>query len=278
MHTSAKQKEQLALISTTGFAAAIGSRLFIGLYLDVQGPKSTAIICGIICLVGFSLLASANEEELTSIFLPAWILLSLGGSGMHITGFHFTNLFVGDGKKKASTGISASFGASSAIFPIMQVLNQYAEIDLQSMATFYTAVVCLVVLNNFMIQPWSKVKKGETFSPKFNAFRSSWWKRDLGERPTLESIKTKLVRFEFYGEAMIYAVLLFLLTHSISTSAQLMFEKGDVPFTNNPNDWSDYMITRMAGWFNALSFIWFPAVKYMLTNFTWKNHTQSCAC
>ena len=66
---------------------------------------------------------SDNEEELTSIFLPACILLSLGGSGMHITGFHFTNIFVGDGKKKAYMGISAAFGASSAIFPIMQVLN-----------------------------------------------------------------------------------------------------------------------------------------------------------
>ena len=93
MHTSAKQKEQLALISTTGFAAAIGSHLFIGLYLDVQVPKSTAIICGIICLVGFSLLASANEEELTSIFLPAWILLSLGGSGMHFYMISFLKYF-----------------------------------------------------------------------------------------------------------------------------------------------------------------------------------------
>ena len=49
------------------------------------------------------------------------------------------------------------------------------------------------------------------------------------------------------------------------------------PFTNNPNDWSDYMIARMAGWVNKLGFIWFPAVKYMLTNFTWqKSYTILC--
>ena len=69
---------------------------------------------------------------------------------------------------------------------------------------------------------------------------------------------------------MIYDVYQFLLTHSISTSVQIMFEKGDVPFTNNPNDWSDYMISRMEGWFKALGFIWLPAVKYMLTNCTWQ--------
>ena len=37
------------------------------------------------------------------------------------------------------------------------------------------------------------------------------------------------------------------------------------------------MTARMAVWFNALSFIWFPAVKYMLTNFTWqKSYTILC--
>ena len=80
--------------------------------MDVQGPKSTVTICGIICLVGFSLLSSSNEEELTSIFLPAWILLSLGGSGMHITGFHFTNIFVGDWMYKVLK-VLRSFAASS---------------------------------------------------------------------------------------------------------------------------------------------------------------------
>ncbi len=90
---SAGQKEQLALISTIGFAAAIGSRLFIGLFLDRQGPKTTSVLCCLICLAGFLLLATSAENKLSGVFLPAWVLLSLGGSGLHITGFHFTNLF-----------------------------------------------------------------------------------------------------------------------------------------------------------------------------------------
>lgn len=110
----------MALISTVGFAVAIGSRVFVGLFMDIQGPKTTATICSVVCLLGICLLASAADESLTTTFLPAWILLSVGGSGLHITGFHLTNLFPGDGKKKASAGISAAFGASSAIFPAMQ--------------------------------------------------------------------------------------------------------------------------------------------------------------
>ena len=110
----------MALVSTVGFATTIGSRVFVGLFMDMQGPKTTAIICSILCLSAFSLLASVSDESFASVFLPAWILLSVGGSGLHITGFHLTNLFLGDGKKKASVGISAAFGASSAIFPIMQ--------------------------------------------------------------------------------------------------------------------------------------------------------------
>ena len=90
---SSGQKEQLALISTFGFAAAIGSRLFIGLFMDRQGPKMTSVMCSLICLAGFLMIASSDENEIGAIFLPAWILLSLGGSGLHITGFHFTNLF-----------------------------------------------------------------------------------------------------------------------------------------------------------------------------------------
>ena len=235
--------------------------------MDKHGPKLTAIICSLICLSGFSILAS--QSDLTSAFLTAWILLSVGGSGLHITGFHFTNLFPGDGKIKASAFISAAFGASSAVFPIMQVFNQYAGLKIRTMMIFYTAIVCLVTINNFLIQPWSKLKKGEEYTPKFNIISSSWWKRYAGEKPTLSSITANIVQFEFYGETVIFSVLLLLLTHYLSTSSQLMYEKGDVPFTSNPNGWSDFMIARMAGWFNALGFIWLPSVKYIMSACIW---------
>lgn len=97
-------------MSTVGFAVAIGSRLFLGIFLDYQGPKATAVLSSIIIFASFILLATTPTEELSGNFLIIWVLLSLGGSGVHISGFHMTNLF-GSAKKAASAGISAAFGA-----------------------------------------------------------------------------------------------------------------------------------------------------------------------
>lgn len=92
----------------------------------------------------------------------------------------------------------------------------------------------------------------------------------MGNTPSFSSIMDDVAKFEFYGEAFAYSVMLLVLTHFISSSAQLMYEKGDVPFTNDPNNWSDYMFARMAGWFNALGFVWYPLVKFMVTKFNWR--------
>ncbi len=113
---SAGQKEQLALISTVGFAAAMGSRLFVGLFMDRQGPKTTSVLCCFICLVGSLLLAISDEDKLSDIFLPAWVLLSFGGSGLHITGFHFTNLF-----KVSSYTYTAPTSFESAITSLLLI-------------------------------------------------------------------------------------------------------------------------------------------------------------
>ena len=183
-----REKEQLAFISTIGFAVAIGSRLFIGLFLDSQGPKSTAIICSGISLSGTLLLASTPKDELAIRILPAWILLCFGGSGLHLSGFHFTNLFRGEDKKAASAAISAAFGASSMIFPVMQLFNQYLDIELQDMAICYSMIVFLISLNNFLIQPWKKVQAGQPgkkFKPDLKFWNTKWWKRNLKKKPML---------------------------------------------------------------------------------------------
>lgn len=227
----------------------------------------TAILSSFLCILGFVILASS--EDLTDTFIAAWVLLSIGGSGLHLSGFHFTNLFKGDGKKKASTGISAAFGASSAIFPLMQLFNQNAGVKLQDLAIVYTVVVCLVAINNLLIQPWNKIVPGVPYDPNIHFYRRDFWQRNLKSKPLLTSVLEEAKKFDFYGEAVFFSVSILLLTHYLSTTSQLMYEKGDVPFTNNTNDWSDYIITRMAGWFNALGFIWFPLVTFIIVRFKW---------
>jgi len=272
----AKQKEGLALVSTVGFASAIGCRLFVGLFMDHYGPKLTSVICCSICFSGFLLLAIKNSSELEDIFMTAFILISIGGSGLHICGFHLTNLFNGDGKKKASAGISAAFGASSIIFPVMQMFNQFANISLQSMAIFYSVVVALVLVNNLFIQPWDKLTPRKHFRVNLQITSKDFWKRDDGssflsrsERKIDASLKTQMRQFEFYGEVCFFSLSLFALTHYLSTSTQIMYEKGDISFTNNPNNLNDFMISRMAGYLNGLGFLWVPTVKYLMTRYEW---------
>ena len=221
--------------------------------MDKQGPKTTAIICSAICFLAFLLLGVPEEEQLSTYFLPAWILLSIGGSGLHLTGFHFTNLFRSDGKKLASVAISTAFGASSGIFPIMQVLSQYADVKLKSMSIFYAVLVGIIGLNNIFTQPWNTIKPGSSFDLNFAIYRKEWWHRDLKTKPILTSIFAEVRKFDFYGEMLCYTFCLLLLTHYISTSGQLMFELGDVPFTNEPNAWNNFIITRMAGVSYSLS-------------------------
>ncbi|GFH44718.1 hypothetical protein CTEN210_01192 [Chaetoceros tenuissimus] len=272
----AKQKEALALVSTVGFASAIGCRLFVGLFMDHYGPKLTSVICCSICFSGFLLLAITNSSELEDIFMTAFILISIGGSGLHICGFHLTNLFKGDGKKRASAGISAAFGASSIVFPVMQMFNQFADVSLQSMAIFYSVVVALVLVNNLFIQPWDKLTPTKDFRVSMQISSKDFWKRDNGssflrrsERKSDASLKTQLMQFEFYGEVCFFSVSLFALTHYLSTSTQIMYEKGDVSFTNNPNNLNDFMISRMAGYLNGLGFLWVTTVKYLMTRYEW---------
>ncbi len=263
----AAEKEQLALVSTIGFFITIGSRLFLGLLMDAQGPKVTAILSGTISLAGTILLAVG--KDLQQVFIYSWCLLSLGGAGMHIVGFHVTNLFPGTGKKTASASISAAFGASSAIFPIMQVFNQYTEIGLQELASGYSVLVFFILVNNFLVQPWARVKPGESATRDMKFWRSKWWNRNFKKSPFLSIAFQETRKFEFWGECLHFSTNLLLLTYYLSTVAQLMYEKGDIKFTTEPNSWTDYMFTRTAGWMNSLGFLWFPIVQLVLKRSEW---------
>ena len=87
----------------------------------------------------------------------------------------------------------------------------------------------------------------------------------------LASILEQIIKFEMWGETFFYSMSLLLLTHYLSTSTQLMYEKGDKPFTSNPNDWTDYIISRLAGWVNSLGFLWFPIVQMLVTKLHWSS-------
>jgi len=196
--------------------------------------------------------------------------LSFGGSGLHLAGFHATKLFHGSSKKVVSAVLSVAYGASSIVFVILQALNQYADFGLQDMSAGFCVIAAAVTINNFLVQPWKPYPPG--ISPPFpdaRFYRKEWWNYDDKQKPLLKSVGGVLVKFDMWGETLFYSINLLLITYYLSTTAQLMYEKGDQPFTSNPNDWTDYMFTRMSGVFNGIGFIWFPIVQYFLQQHSW---------
>lgn len=177
-----------------GFAAAIGSRLFAGVFLDKFGPKLTALCSGIVSTTGLIIIATAADvTQLSSRVAAAWIILAVGGSSMHLTSFHVTNL-QGDpaDKRKASLYVSAAFGAGSLVLPILQLINQYGGVSLQAICAAYSCVTILLTMNSFFVQPWRAWNAlGSEAVMDLNCFRLSWWPSSIHELTAIKKSQDK---------------------------------------------------------------------------------------
>lgn len=303
------QKDAFALVSTIGFGVTIGARLFIGIFLDKHGPKITAILSFATCLSGIIVMILDLD-----FFLLAWVLLSVGGSGVHLAGFHVTNMFDGDTKTAASATISAAFGSSALVLAAMQPINQFAGVSLQHLMVGYFVLVLALAINNFFVQvsatafllhnaphlrqplcaptndrhsphvarvlpcyaqPWDMVEAGIPIVPDLRCYRRRWWKRAVyGSKPIVWSAVREMRRFDFWGEMLFFSVNLFVMTYYLSVMPQLLHAKGAIPFGHNPNDWEDYQFQRLSGIFNGLGALWLPTVEHMLTRLSW----DKCFC
>mmetsp|Transcript_6881 Transcript_6881/g.15208 ORF Transcript_6881/g.15208 Transcript_6881/m.15208 type:complete len:1147 (+) Transcript_6881:201-3641(+) len=269
------QQEQMAILSTIGFAAAIGSRLFAGIFLDKFGPKLTAVLSGLVSFAGLLLLATAKDvTALDERITPAWIILAVGGSSMHLTSFHVTNLQKDAAeKRKASLAVSAGFGAGSLLLPVLQVINQYGGVSLQTICAVYSSVAILLTINSFFVQPWRAWNAlGSHAELDVNLLRASWWPSSIN---MLTAIKRKnsakfpplnevLKSFVFWGECFWFSSQLFLLTYYLSTINQILFALGDARVNADVDSFANNMFTRAGVFFNGLGFLWSPIVGYSM--------------
>lgn len=273
----AGQQEQMAMLSTLGFAAAISSRLFAGLFMDKFGPKITAVVSGLVSVFGLILLATAKDVSLlTERITPAWIILAVGGSSMHLTSFHVTNL-QGDpaDKRKASLFISAGFGAGSLLLPVLQVINQYGGISLQTICSIYAAVAFLLTANSFIVQPWRawNALKSEGVLDA-NVFRRSWWPSSISMLTAVKRSSSAkfpplgevLRSFEMWGECFWFSSQLFLLTYYLSTISQVLFALGDARVNQDVDSLQNNMFTRACLYFNGLGWLWSPCVGHLMVS------------
>jgi len=271
----AGQQEKLSIISTMGFAAAIGSRLFSGVFLDKFGPKVTAVLSGIVSTSGLIVLATAKDTSvLTKRIDSAWIILAVGGASMHLTSFHVTNLQASPSeKRKASLWVSAGFGAGSLVLPVLQVINQYGDVKLQTICMVYSCVTVLLTLNSFFVQPWRAWNAiGSQATLDTNCLRRLWWPSSILELTAIKKktskkfppLKSVLRSFTFWGECAWFSSQLFLLTYYLSTINQILFALGDATVNQNVDSLLNNMFTRACVFFNGFGWLWSPIVGYLM--------------
>ena len=268
-----RQQEKMALLSTIGFASAIGSRLFAGLFLDRFGPKITSFLSGILSITGLLLMATARDiQQLSDIITPAWVVLATGGSAMHLTSFHVTNLQIDkDKKKQASVYITAGFGGGSLILPILQIINQYGDVKLQTIAAWYAGVAAILTINSFFHQPWRAWNAiGSKASVDVNCFRRNWWpnsmkltSKKLASDKKFMPLKKVLTSFAFWGECFWFSGHVFMLTYYLSTINQILYSLGDARVNDNIDSFLNNVFTRVAVFFNGLGFLWAPSIAFL---------------
>lgn len=178
-----QQKEAFALVSTLGFAANVGSRIIWGRCLDRFGPKITSCITGLLTTIGIVMMVVTAATSESDTFLPGWVLMASGGGGMHVAGFHTSNLF-GVRKKAASALLSASFGAGSIIFPLLQMYSQFGGWELTPILVAYACVAAALTLNSCVASPWRTCKPKTPWQPVRSPHTAAFW---AGLRPALYS-------------------------------------------------------------------------------------------
>jgi len=278
------QKERFALVSTLGFASNIGFRLLWGKTLDYSGPKVTALATGVTSTIGLVLMTLAagggGSNSSGALLLPGWCLLACGGGGMHVSGFHVSNLY-GARKKEASSMLSAAFGGGSILFPLLQLAAQFGGARLSTILAVYSAVGALLTLNTVFAAPWERY--GPNADPVVPNSRevltAAFWRNGLTgcarregnhERraPAADAtpLRAHLMTFDFWRCTAYFSVGYLLNTFYLGALNELMYSKGDARLTSDTNSWDDFIFRRAGSLINGCGFLFQPLVACMLNS------------
>jgi len=194
---------------------------------------------------------------------------------MHLTSFHVTNLQDNPAdKRKSSLYISAGFGAGSLVLPVLQVINQFGDVKLQTLCGIYSCIAVLLTVNSFFVQPWRAWNSiGSEAAVDLNCFRRLWWPSSILELTAVKKksdtkfppLKDVFRSFTFWGECGWFSCQLFLLTYYLSTINQILFALGDATVNQNVDSIQNNMFTRACVFFNGFGWLWSPIVGYLMT-------------
>jgi MFS family permease len=261
-------------------------RIFFGFVLDRFGPKVAAGFTNLLCVIGLGLFITDSPDVLQDRIMAAWVLLSAGGGGLHVSGFHAKNVYpTKELRGVKSAGISAAFGASSLVFLAWLVMSDLGA-SFAVMAGINTAIAVALLFVNIRCQPWRAGKPGECVDiRKQTLFGGST--EEVDRRKVLTRQPSRWDDFGTVLRKMVltkkYLLLIFwfscnllLQTHYLSSIFYTLYKLGDASLTMQYyktnlkiSDWRDYMFFKAASICNGCGFLWFPLVQRTMTYLNW---------
>lgn len=124
----------------------------IGIILDNIGPKKSSIIGCILFLLGNFVMGLKPDNIGFEPFLPAYILLAIGGPMIFLSSFHLCNAF----PKRSGlilSAITGAFDASSLPFVIYSAIYRRYHVSLRTWFWLYMIVPALIIVEQILLAP-----------------------------------------------------------------------------------------------------------------------------
>jgi hypothetical protein len=116
----AKQEVRLQYVFSTSFLCLSAANAFFGVFLDVAGPRLTALIGLAMSTLGNFALAYGDSHSGTgAIIIIGYSLVGAGGMGSYLAAFQILQLFEVQGL--VCSALSSLFNCSGYIFMLLQV-------------------------------------------------------------------------------------------------------------------------------------------------------------
>lgn len=139
-------------MSTMGIAANALCKLPLGMILDKCGPRTTAVLGGVMATAG-SLLIALGDRQSLYYMASGYFLLGVAGPFVQMPCFQFSELY-GAAKGSAMSLLVTCFELSTGVFEVMHLLNASSwNVGLSQMFIAFSAVGGFVIVSAIFFWP-----------------------------------------------------------------------------------------------------------------------------
>lgn len=153
----AARNNYLTSIYTVGVSANIASYVIWGTILDSIGPRITSCSSLALAAIG-QLLAAISNDTSRNFYHTAFVLIGVGGIGVHLATFHLANTAPIRHIGLASAIFPCLFNVSAIVFPFMNILS-ITGMTLSTISILYAIVLVICLFFEFWIQEWKSIPR-----------------------------------------------------------------------------------------------------------------------